>query len=205
MMIAEKLLACATPAPVDPGSTLFLSNWASTGAPAAQIGTIATSPVVTSPWTVAMTSDVSGRFNVPVGSLDSWVVDMFIAGTVLPSLSVAALTAMSGGLYYMAATSGNSILLSADGGSWIYGVVPPRLPGLNHLAFGRQGGKMQAWLNGARFFDDASTTVLPFGDGQGTIYIYAAALEIGPVRLVGADVYGDSATITVPAIPLGII
>ena len=202
MMIAEKLLACATPAPVDPGRTLFLSNWASTGTPAAQIGTIVTSPVVTSPWKVAMTSDVDGRFNAPVGSLDSWVVDMFIAGTVLPSLSMS--VAMSGG-YYMAATSGNSILLSANGRDWIYGVVPPRLPGLNHLAFGLQGGKMQAWLNGARFFDDASTTVLPLGSGQGGIYIYAAALEIGPVRLVGADVYGDSATITVPAIPLGIV
>ena len=202
MMIAEKLLACATPAPLDPRNTLFLSNWASTGAPAAQIGTIVTSPVVTSPWTVAMTSDVSGTFDAPVGSLDSWVVDMFIAGTVLPSLSM---SASMGVAYNMAVTSGNDILLSGEIG-WIYGVVPPRLPGLNHLAFGRQGGKMQAWLNGARFFDDTSTTILPPGGGVGGIYIYAAAwVEIGPVRLVGADVYGDSATITVPAIPLGII
>ena len=40
-MIAEKLLACAKYEPIDPGSTLFLSNWLVAGAPpVAQIGTL---------------------------------------------------------------------------------------------------------------------------------------------------------------------
>ena len=204
-MIAEKLLACATPAPIDPGNTLFLSNWLVAGTPpVAQIGTVgATGSAVTSAGVLSLYGDVSGAFDVQAGSLDNWVVDLFIFEQgPLPYISIAA---GAPGMYYMAATNVNSILLSADGAGWIYGVVPPRLPGLNHLAFGRQGGKMQAWLNGARCVDDSSTTVLPLGSGQGGIYIYASSTSIGPLRIVGADVYGDSATITVPPIPLGII
>ena len=204
-MIAEKLLACATPAPLDPGNTLFLANWQAVGAPVAQIGTLNNAPAATtSPGVLSLYSDVVGSFDVQAGSLDSWVVDLFIFEQgPLPSISIAAVTP---GLYYMAVTSGNSISLSANGSDWISGVVPVRQPGKNHLAFGRQAGKMQAWLNGVRFFDDSSATVLPLGDGSGSIYIYASAsTSIGPVRIVGADIYGDSAFIAVPTEPLGIV
>ena len=204
MMIAEKLLACATPAPVDPGSTLFLSNWASTGTPAAQIGTIVTSPVVTSPWTVAMTSDVSGTFNAPVGSLDSWVIDLFFDGSSLPSISAAAGVPW---LYLLVATAGIYISLSANGSSWApTGVLPAAPAGRNHIALGRQGGAMQAWLNGVRFIYDATTAVaLPADAGLGGFTIYAGPATIGPMRIVGADIYGDSPVIPVPTLPLGIV
>ena len=206
-MIAEKLLACAKPAPpIGPGNTLFLCNWLVAGTPpVAQIGTlIETSSAVTSAGVLSLYGTVTGTFNVQAGSLDNWVVDLFIFEQgPLPSILM---SATAPGSYIMAATGGNLILLSADGQSWISGVAPVRQPGKNHLAFGRQAGKMQAWLNGVRFFDDSSATVLPLGDGLGGFYIYASVTtSIGPVRIVGADIYGDSAFIAVPAEPLGIV
>ena len=206
-MIAEKLLACAKPAPpIDPGNTLFLSNWLVAGVPpVAQIGTLSeTVSAVTSAGVLALYGDVPGAFDVQAGSLDNWVVDLFVFEQgLLPSISMSAGTT---GLYYMAVTSGNSILLSANGSDWITNTVPVRQSGKNHLAFGRQAGKMQAWLNGVRFVDDSSATVLPLGGGSGSIYIYASAsTSIGPVRIVGADIYGDSAFIAVPTEPLGIV
>ena len=206
-MIAEKLLACAKPAPpIDPGSTLFLSNWLVAGAPpVAQIGTLgATGSAVTSAGVLSLYGDVPGAFDVQAGSLDNWVVDLFIFEQgPLPSISISAVTP---GTYYMAVISGNSISLSPEGTYWIANTIPARQPGKNHLAFGLQAGKMQAWLNGVRFVDDSSATVPPLGDGSGGIYIYASAsTSIGPVRIVGADIYGDSAFIAVPTEPLGIV
>lgn len=206
-MIAKKLLACAKPAPpIDPGSTLFLCNWLVAGVPpVAQIGTLGyTGSAVTSAGVLSLYGDVFGAFDVQAGGLDSWVVDLFIFEQgLLPSISISAAT--PGGAYYMAVTSGNSILLSANGFGWITNTVPVRQSGKNHLAFGRQAGKMQAWLNGVRFVDDSSATILPLGDGSGSIYIYASSTSIGPVRIVGADIYGDSAFIAVPTDPLGIV
>ena len=206
MMIAEKLLACAKPAPpIDPGNTLFLSNWLVAGTPpVAQIGTLGdTGSAVTSAGVLSLYGDVSGAFDVQAGSLDNWVVDLFIFEQgPLPVISMSAATT---GAYYMAVTNGNSILLSAEGSNWITNTVPVRQPGKNHLAFGLQAGKMQAWLNGVRFVDDSTPTVPPLGDGSGSIYIYASPTSIGPLRIVGADIYGDSAFIAVPAEPLGIV
>ena len=207
-MIAKKLLACAKPAPIDPGNTLFLSNWLVSGTPpVAQIGTLSdTSSAVTSAGVLSLYGDVPGAFDVQAGSLDSWVVDLFIFEQgPLPGISISAATT-GGSAYYMAVTNVNSIALSADGGGWIYGTVPARQPGKNHLAFGLQAGKMQAWLNGVRFVDDSTATAPPLGGGSVGIYISAAAsTSIGPVRIVGADIYGDSAFIAVPTEPLGIV
>ena len=205
-MIAKKLLACAKYEPIDPGNTLFLSNWLVAGAPpVAQIGTLnETSSAVTSAGVLALYGDVAGAFDAQAGSLDNWVVDLFIFEQgPLPSISM---SAAAPGAYSMAVTSGNYVLLSAEGSSWITNTVPVRQPGKNHLAFGRQAGKMQAWLNGVRFVDDSSAATLPLGGGSGSIYIYASAYtSIGPLRIVGADIYGDSAFIAVPTEPLGIV
>lgn len=205
-MIAKKLLACAKPAPpVDPGNTLFLCNWLVAGAPpVAQIGTLGvTGSAVTSSGVLSLYGDVPGVFDVQAGSLDNWVVDLFIFEQgPLPGISISAVVP---GAYYMAVIGGNSVLLSADGASWITNTAPARQPGKNHLAFGLQAGKMQAWLNGVRFVDDSTATVPPLGDGSGGIYISASPTSIGPVRIVGADIYGDSAFIAVPTEPLGIV
>ena len=204
-MIAKKLLACAKYEPIDPGNTLFLCNWLVAGTPpVAQIGTLSeTGSAVNSAGVLSLYGNVPGAFDVQAGSLDSWVVDLFIFEQgPLPSISI---TAATTGPYYMAVTDVNSILLSPEGSNWITNTVPVRQPGKNHLAFGRQAGKMQAWLNGVRFVDDSSATVLPLGGGSGSIYIYASPTSIGPLRIVGADIYGDSAFIAVPTEPLGIV
>ena len=203
-MIAEKLLACATPAPLDPGNTLFLANWQAVGAPVAQIGALNSAPAVTSPGVLPLYSDVVGSFDVQAGSLDSWVIDLFFDGSSLPSISA---SAAAPGPYLLAATGGSSILLSADGQNWApSGTMPVAPEGRNHIALGRQGGAMQAWLNGVRFIYDATTAVvLPAGAGSGGFTIYAGPTTIGPMRIVGADIYGDSATIAVPTLPLGIV
>lgn len=206
-MIAEKLLACAKPAPpIDPGNTLFLCNWLVAGTPpVAQIGTLSetASGAVASAGVLSLYGDVPGTFDVQAGSLDSWVVDLFIFEQgPLPGISI---SAAAPGTYHMAVIGGNSILLSAEGSSWITNTVPVRQPGKNHLAFGLQAGKMQAWLNGVRFVDDSTASVPPLGGGSGSIYIYASPTSIGPVRIVGADIYGDSAFIAVPTEPLRIV
>lgn len=205
-MIAKKLLACAKPSPIDPGNTLFLSNWLVAGVPVAQIGTLGdTGSAVTSAGVLSLYDNVLGAFDVQAGSLDNWVVDLFIFEQgPLPDISISAAVP---GTYNMAVSSGNSILLS-DGGygyGWIISTVPARQPGKNHLAFGLQAGKMQAWLNGVRFVDDSAVLAPPLGDGSGSIYIHALPTGIGPVRIVGADIYGDSAFIAVPTEPLGIV
>ena len=209
-MIAEKLLAYAKPAPpIDPGNTLFLSNWLVAGVPpVAQIGTLGvTGSAVNSAGVLSLYGNVPGTFGVQAGSLDNWdnwVVDLFVFEQgPLPGISI---SAAAPGWGYMAAASGNSISLSPEGTYWIYNTVPVRQSGKNHLAFGRQAGKMQAWLNGVRFVDDSSAPVPPpLGGGPGSIYIHASSTSIGPLRIVGADIYGDSAFIAVPTEPLGIV
>ena len=205
MMIAEKLLACATPAPLDPGNTLFLANWQAVGAAHAQIGRLnETAAAATSPGVLSLYYDVVGLFDVQAGSLDSWVIDLFFDGSSPPSISASAGVP---GLYLLAVVGGSSILLSANGTDWApTGTLPAAPEGRNHIALGRQGGAMQAWLNGVRFIYDATTAVvLPAGAGAGGFTIYAGPATIGPMRIVGADIYGDSATITVPTLPLGIV
>ena len=204
-MIAEKLLACATPALLDPGNTLFLANWQAVGAAHAQIGRLNdTGAAATSPGVLSLYGDVVGSFDVQAGGLDSWVIDLFFDGSSLPSISAPAAVP---GLYLLAVVGGSSVLLSADGSNWApAGTMPAAPAGRNHIALGRQGGAMQAWLNGVRFIYDATTAVvLPAGAGSGTFTIYAGPTTIGPMRIVGADIYGDSANITVPTLPLGIV
>lgn len=205
MMIAEKLLACATPAPLDPGNTLFLANWQAVGAPVAQIGTLNnTAAATTSPGVLSLYGDVVGSFDVQAGSLDSWVIDLFFDGSSLPSIPA---SAGAPALYLLAVVGGSSVLLSANGTDWApTGTMPVAPEGRNHIALGRQGGAMQAWLNGVRFIYDATTAVvLPAGAGTGGFTIYAGPTTIGPMRIVGADIYGDSANIPVPTLPLGIV
>ena len=206
-MIAKKLLACAKPAPpIDPGNTLFLSNWLVAGAPpVAQIGTLGvTGSAVTSAGVLSLYGDVPGAFDVQAGGLDSWVIDLFFDGSSLPSISASAAVP---GVYPLAVFGGSSILLSANGSDWApTGTMPAAPEGRNHIALGRQGGAMQAWLNGVRFIYDATTAVvLPAGAGQGGFTIYAGPTTIGPMRIVGADIYGDSPVIPVPTLPLGIV
>lgn len=197
MMIAEKLLACATPAPLDPRNTLFLSNWVSIGTPTAQIGVVDSfAAEVSAPHSVQLQGSggyVTAGFSIPPGD---WVFELFFDGSTVPS--------MSSTPSYFAGTLGGVLYLSDSGGSWTHtGTIPPRVAGMNHMAFGMQAGVMQAWLNGSRFISGPASPY--FYHGPGSITMGGSGINIGPVRAVGADVYGDNAIITVPTLPLGIV
>ena len=69
---------------------------------------------------------------------------------------------------------------------------------------GRQSGQMQAWLNGVRFLSGPAAEPYPWPP-SGTDIQLAGGGTVGPVRVVGADIYGNSATIAVPTEPLGIV
>ena len=196
-MIAERLLACATPAPLDPRNTLFLSNWVSIGTPTAQIGVVdSLYATVSAPHSVQLQNSggyVAAGFSIPPGD---WVFELFFDGGTVPDIS--------SGPAYFAATASGSLYLSDNGGSWTHvGAIPPRTAGQNHLAFGLQAGVMQAWLNGSRFISGPASPY-PY-PGSVSITMSGAGISIGPVRAVGDNVYGDSAIITVPTPPLGII
>lgn len=199
-MIAKKLLACATPAPVDPGSTLFLSNWTTTGAPTAQVGTIfagGAGVAVAAPGVLDFGGGyVDCIFAAPAS--DDWVVDMFFDGPTLPGI-------VSGISAYIVWYDGSTLYLSDNGLSWThYATVPAGTAGRNHLAFGRQSGQKQAWLNGVRFLSGPAAGTYPWPPSDVVIQL-DGFVRIGPVRVAGADIYGNSATIAVPVEPLGIV
>ena len=197
MMIAEKLLACAKPAPIDPGNTLFLANWTTIGTPVAQIGTLNYSGAeILTPYSVRLRyagGNVDAGFLIPSGD---WIFELFFDGGAVP--------AISSGPTYLASTYFGWLYLSDNGGNWSHiGTIPPRAAGMNHMAFGMQAGVMQAWLNGSRFISGPASPY-PY-PGPGSITMAGSGINIGPVRAVGADVYGDNAIITVPTLPLGIV
>lgn len=195
MMIAKKLLACAAK---DFGNTLFLSNWATTGAPTAQVGTIgATGVSVVTPGTL----DLGGHFvNCWFAAPDSddWVVDMYFDGPAPPAID-------SANPPWLVWYDGSALYLSDDGVGWThFAAVPAGTAGRNHLAMGRQSGQVQAWLNGVRFLGGPATSTSPRPPSGIDIRLSGSG-SVGPVRVAKADIYGDSATIAVPVEPLGIV
>lgn len=196
MMIARMLLsACAAK---DFGNTLFLSNWATTGTPAAQVGAILPySATVTAAGVLDFGgSYVNCKFAPPAS--DDWVVDMFFDGSAPPEIGSEA----SG---YLVGYGMSTLYLSDNGLSWTHSAtVPAGTAGRNHLAMGRQSGQMQAWLNGVRFLAGPATSTFPWPPSGSDIQLGGGG-SVGPVRVVGADIYGNSATIAVPTEPLGIV
>ena len=81
--------------------------------------------------------------------------------------------------------------------------------GTNHLAAGRQNGIWQVWINGTRVYRSTNTTnnanistiinsVIIYQDkANGDTFV------VDDIRLASnVNIYGDSATITVPSLPL---
>ena len=201
MMIAEKLLACAKPAPLDPRNTLFLSNWPAIGTPTAQVGAVLpTGATVTAAGVLGLGGNyVDCKFAPPAS--DDWVVDMFFDGSTLPGISSAGTTYLVGRYEGY----GNTLYLSDNGLSWTHSATAPAgTAGRNHLAMGRQSGQMQAWLNGVRFLGGPVAGPYPWPPFGSDIRLSGGG-SVGPVRVVGADIYGNSATIAVPTEPLGIV
>lgn len=198
-MIARMLLsACAAK---DFGNTLFLSNWATTGAPTAQVGGIAVAggPVVVAPGVLDLGGGIVNCKFAPPAS-DDWVVDMFLDGSPLHDIR-----SETTGYLVLSDWYSRTLYLSDNGLSWTHSAaVPAGTAGRNHLAMGRQSGQMQAWLNGVRFLCGPAAGPYPWPPSGSDIRLSWGG-GVGPVRVVGADIYGNSATIAVPVEPLGIV
>lgn len=193
-MISRMLLT--TCSAVDFGDTLFLSNWPDIGTPTAQVGAaLSQGATVTAAGVLGLGGDtyVNCKFAAPASD---WVVDMFFDGALHEIGS-----ATSG---YLVGCDGYTLYLSDDGLWWTHSAtVPAGTAGRNHLAMGRQSGQMQAWLNGVRFLGGPAAGPYPWPPSGSDIQLGGGS--VGPVRVVGADIYGNSATIAVPVEPLGII
>ena len=208
-MIAEKLLACATPAPLDPRNTLFLAfaQGPAGGAPEAVIGQLLAGHTGITLNGAGGAIVQSGRYAVyaplPAASFGAgdFLLDIAFDGENIPSVI--------NGFNYSVSTWGGNALVSTSGTTWDYIIPISPPPGQNHVAVGRQAGVVQAWLNGSRVFRaaDAATGAKPIS----RIIVEklpqtGADMTVHSVRICyGVDLYGDSATITVPTLPLGIV
>ena len=208
-MIAEKLLACATPAPIDPRNTLFLAFAQSPagGAPEAVIGQLSaghTGIALNGAGGAIVQSAGSAVYAaLPAASLGAgdFLLDIAFDGENVPSVTTSAsfsVSAYRGGLY-----------VSTSGVKWDYVIPISPPPGQNHVAVGRQSGVVQAWLNGSRVFRaaDAAAGANPISQINVEHWLQTGAdMTVHSVRICyGVDLYGDSATITVPTLPLGIV
>ena len=207
-MIAEKLLACATPAPLDPLNTLFLAFAQSPagGAPEAIIGQLYS-------WNGGIALNGAGGAIVQSGGYADYVplpaasfgagdflLDVVFDGTTAPSITTYS--------YSVSVVKGYAVA-STSGAGWDYAIPISPPPGQNHLAVGRQAGVVQAWLNGSRVFRAADAATGAELIPQIFVEQYpqtGADMTVHSVRICyGVDLYGDSATITVPTLPLGIV
>ena len=211
-MIAEKLLACATPAPpLDPLNTLFLAFAQGTagGAPEAIVGQL-------QPGYTRVALDGVGGAIVQSGGiatytplpgagaalgLGDFLLDIVFDGENLPAVTV-------GNVYYVATWNGGAHVSTSDV-RWDYVIPISPPPGQNHVAVGRQSGVVQVWLNGSRVFRaaDAATGTVPIS--QIVLQQWpptGADMTVHSVRICyGVDLYGDNANIAVPTLPLGIV
>ena len=206
-MIAEKLLACATPAPFR--GTLFLAFAQGTagGAPEAIVGQL-------SPGYARIALDgVGGAVLQSGGSAvyapiaapalgdGDFLLDIVFDGTNIPSVTDAS-------SFSVALANGNAYV-STSGTLWDYVIPISPPPGQNHVAVGRQSGVVQAWLNGSRVFRAADAAA--GADPISQIYVQqwpgtGADMTVHSVRICyGVDLYGDNANIAVPTLPLGIV
>jgi hypothetical protein len=83
--------------------------------------------------------------------------------------------------------------------------------GLNHIALGRQSGIWQVWINGTRVYrannnNNNNMAFIPTSINNVNISVfkpYQTPFILNDIRLIpNVNLYGDSATITVPSLPL---
>ena len=209
MMIAEKLLACATPTPLDPRNTLFLAfaQGPAGGAPEAVIGQLLAGSYFGTALNGAGGAIVqsSGRAMYAPLPAASFGAGDFLLDIAFDGENIPAVTANT---HSVSIANGNAYV-STSGASWNYVIPISSPPGQNHIAVGRQSGVVQAWVNGSRVFraadaatgaDQISEIVLQQWPKTG------ADITVHSVRICyGVDLYGDNANIAVPTLPLGIV
>ena len=206
-MIAKKLLACAASESLDPRNTLFLAfaQGPAGGAPEAVIGQLSSSVGIALNGTGSAIVQSAGQAvyaPLPAASLGAgdFLLDIAFDGENIPSVTT---------YNYSVSTANGNAYVSTSGLAWDYVIPISPPPGQNHVAVGRQSGVVQAWLNGSRVFRaaDAATGANPISN----VFLQqwpetGADMTVHSVRICyGVDLYGDSATITVPTLPLGIV
>ena len=209
MMIAEKLLACATPTPLDPRNTLFLAFAQGTagGAPEAIVGQLDagyTGVALDGTGGAIVQSAGQASYSLPPGAalgLGDFLLDIVFDGENIPSV----LSSSS----YSVSTADGYAYVSTSGTAWDYAIPISSPPGQNHVAVGRQSGVVQAWVNGSRVFRaaDAATGADPISHIDVQQWPKTGAdMTVHSVRICyGVDLYGDNANIAVPTLPLGIV
>lgn len=213
MMIAEKLLACATPTPLDPRNTLFLAFAQSPagGAPEAVIGQLSSHAGIAlngAGGAIVQSAGSAGYATLPAASFGAgdFLLDIAFDGENVPYVATGNSVSVA---TYSVATHGGNVYVSTSGSAWDYIIPISPLPGQNHVAVGRQAGVVQAWVNGSRVFRaaDAATGAAPITLASISHAPQAGAdMTVHSVRICyGVDLYGDNANIAVPTLPLGIV
>lgn len=204
-MIAKKLLACATPAPLDPRNTLFLAFAQSPAgsAPEAVIGQLSAGHVGIAlngaGGAIVQSNGVATYTTPPAASFGAgdFLLDIAFDGENVPSVGVQG--------SFSVATYNSSAYVSTSGSNWDYIIPISPPPGQNHVAVGRQSGVVQAWLNGSRVFRAADAATGAGPTSQITVQT-GADMTVNGIRICyGVDLYGDNANIAVPTLPLGIV
>ena len=212
-MIAEKLLACATPTcatptPLDPRNTLFLAfaQGIAGGAPEAIVGQLDPG------YTGIALGGIGGAIVQSAGSASyilppaaSFGAGDFLLDIVFDGIYVPSITTMSS---FSVSVADGYAYVSTGGTAWDYYVSVSPPPGQNHVAAGRQSGVVQVWLNGVRLL--RAVDAGPVGPISQIIVEQwpetGADMTVHSVRICyGVDLYGDNANIAVPTLPLGIV
>lgn len=206
-MIAKKLLACAKPAPpaplvpIGPHNTLFLAFAQSPagGAPEAVIGQLQAGHTGIAlngdGGAIVQSAGVATYAPLPVASFGAgdFLLDIVFDGENVPTVNTQS---------YSVSLYDGKAYVSTSGTKWDYIIPISPPPSQNHVAFGRQSGVVQAWLNGSRVFRaaDAAAGANPISQ----IYLEqwpqtGADMTVHSVRICyGVDLYGDNANIAVP-------
>ena len=214
-MIAEKLLACCSAGGGSGVEVIFLVDFSTApdGASAADLS----GPVSIGAYYQSIGCAVmSGRLVIQPGgyyscvntvydqiSADDFVVDLLFDGPETPAVSIG-----NGPGQLMLPSANQQIItwqnVANDHEITVSPVMEP--PSSHHVAIGRQAGTVQCWIDGVRTYMSADATSGTLGM-SGTLLSPrgASPLQLLSARVVRGNVYGDSAIITVPTLPLGIV
>ena len=176
----------------------------------------------------SLTTDINITSNslTPLGTKDI-IFDMFFEGNKLPNSCtvVSKGNTSSGSTLFSCRSDHNATSLvlamfddnknpvcNIQNNTLIQGtdIRPLLTNGTNHMAIGRQSGIWQVWINGTRVYreynNSLNTLNSPFSFNYFVIGQYVKngnTFVLDDVRLtIDKNIYGDSATITVPSLPL---
>ena len=212
-MIAEKLLACCSLGVIG-AEVIFLADFSSAPdgsdlAAAVSVGTYFNSVgcAITAGRLVIQPGCYYSCYNSLTGfagvGADDFVIDLLFDGPETPAVNIG-----TGSGQLMLPSANQQIItwqnVANDHEITVSPVMEP--PSSHHVAIGRQAGVVQCWVDGARMYSSADGTsgAMPM---TGTLIAprSATALQLSAARVARGNIYGDSATIAVPALPLGIV